>query len=200
MDFTLTQTYRKIYHDIVLIHDVIKYCQRRKLTGNFVNNFADGLAVLMSVECNEPDTIPLPLLSAPTIETEQERKQIQWEVFVEFIHSIVLQFSLEELSQFPFWSAKIATAIANDSITTTDVAKGMPTLDLYLYSMRSLISKPLSTLLNNGPWALYEGCLPFLSAAVVYNFAQLQTSVQRFMSTIMYEPGSSNLEHCTHLY
>jgi hypothetical protein len=186
MDFALTQIYRKVYHDIVLIYDVARYCQKRKLVGSFINNFAEALALAMATEASDLENLPPPILSASTIETEQERLRIQWEVFTEFMHSIVVQFSCEELSQFPFFSAKVLTAIANDSITATEAGRNMSIFQLFKASSYSLVSRPLSLLINGGVIALYEGCLPFLSAACIYNFSQLQLSVQRFMATIMY--------------
>ena len=116
-------------------------------------------------------------LVAPRIEYANNKKsnnELFREMAWEFVHSIVIQFSAEELSQYPFWAAKVALA-------TTDIN--------YWHLDQSLVSAFWALLSHKfhegGLWALYRGCVPYALAAYLYNIAHVELLFKKFFVIVV---------------
>lgn len=180
MDFYITKLFRSICDDCQLIIDVINITPQFRPAGKrWLDCFTEGLAVVVERESHEivPELQYPEALVAPRIEYANNKKsnnELFREIAWEFVHSIIIQFSAEELSQYPFWAAKVA-------LSTTDITAWH--LDQSLFSaFWTLLSLKFH---EGGMWALYHGCVPYAVAAYLYNIAHVELLFKKFFVIVV---------------
>ena len=90
----------------------------------------------------------------------------------EFYKSVVFEFCCEELSQYPFWAAKVL-------ICTNSV---------YIHKDSSLLIEFPKLIQNRfkeqGFWGNVQGCLPFFAAASIKNYSHVERIFKEFLGLL----------------
>ena len=108
------------------------------------------------------------------------------------MRGIVLEFIVEEVSQYPFWSTKVMSLLTTTS--STCIAK--PSAASIISSAFKIYFERLR--LGSGKIiAFYEGIAPYLGAAVIWNFGHLETEIHKYHSFMRYvlRPNACIYDH-----
>ena len=183
MDFYITKVFRSICDDVQMLIDVYQITPRYRPEGKpFLECFTEGLAAVVEKESAEivptlqyPDSLSArPQANYTTNSNKSTNNELLWEMSWEFIHSIVIQFCAEELSQYPFWAAKVA-------LSTTDINAWH--LEQSVFSaFWKLLSRKFQ---SGGLFSLYHGCVPYVVAAYLYNVAHVELLFRKFFVIVV---------------
>ena len=197
MDFYLTKYFRLISDDIVLINDVIRIYRHKRIEPLTLKEFTESLAMLIQQESEDiiaatnnnnnnnnntsNNTFSIKnksIINGSNLKNNNNLKlrDICWE----FFHSVILQFSLEELSQYPFWAAKVAL-ITNPRLSHSSI-------NLMISTWFRVIQTKFQV---DGIAGLYEGYIPFLTASLIQNYESFENSLRHFFVSIMSTPNNS---------
>ena len=181
MDFYLTKLFRSICDDVQMLIDVYQITPQCRPVGRpFLECFTEGLAAVVKKESAEivPTLKYSDSLAAPPrigyANNKTSNNDLFWEMSWEFVHSIIIQFCAEELSQFPFWSAKVA-------LSTTDINAWHLEQSVFL-AFWKLLSRKFQ---SDGLFALYHGCVPYVVAAYFYNVAHVELLFRKFFVIVV---------------
>mmetsp|Transcript_20858 Transcript_20858/g.38798 ORF Transcript_20858/g.38798 Transcript_20858/m.38798 type:complete len:374 (+) Transcript_20858:157-1278(+) len=168
MDAALLHTYRLIWADGTMLLDTASiYYSRRPLGGYTLTDFAKGLSTIIRHE-NDHDQLDQLSEGEGVLDFTEDTtavRQLLWQ----FTHGVALEFMAEELSQFPFWAAKVHTVVS---------ARGQSFKDTVLNVLTFYQDK----LSRGGVRALFEANVPYLAAAAVTHHAHLRKSVRFFLA------------------
>ena len=180
MDFYITKVFRSICDDVQMLIDVYQITPEVRPDGRpFLECFTEGLAAVVEKESTEivPTLHSSDSLAAPRIDyanNKTSNNELLWQMSWEFVHSIILQFCAEELSQYPFWAAKVA-------LSTTDINAWH--LEQSVFSaFWKLLSRKFE---SGGFFALYHGCVPYVVAAYFYNIAHVELLFRKFFVIVV---------------
>ena len=181
MDFDITRLFRSICDDVQMLIDVYQITPqcRRPVGRPFLECFTEGLAAVVERESAEivptlhyPDSLGGPRVDYAN--NKASNNELLWEMTWEFVHSIIIQFCAEELSQYPFWAAKVA-------LSTTDINAWH--LEQSVFSaFWKLLSRKFQ---SGGLFALYHGCVPYVVAAYFYNIAHVELLFRKFFVIVV---------------
>lgn len=192
MDWYLTKYYRLICEDIILINDVIRIYKQKRSDPLTLKEFTESLSIVIQ---QESDDIIDATNNNHTINTYSIKNKIMINninnsnniknnnirnVCWEFFHSVVLQFSLEELSQYPFWTAKV--------VMTTNPKLTHLNLHAMIVAWFHVIKMKFQ---DDGIAGLYEGYIPFLAASLIQNYESFEYSLRHFFLAITSTPDNS---------
>ena len=184
MDSSLIQTYRLVMQDCVLLYDVFSLTTNSIRGLPSVREYLDAVQAVILEESrlkrprgDDADSL-LQGYSSPMGREKSAGKQsinLIWEYF----HSVLLPFVVEELSQYPFWAAKVS--LLTDDVLL-DSVKDMP-LSAML-KPESLATKFFSHIATKakqqGLLALFEGSLSFMSIGACVCARLLASANTRF--------------------
>jgi len=183
MDFALTQLYRNIYNDISILRDACGiYFAIHPSGQRSFGDFAKGLDLVLLAD-HHPGPVctwvwsstekMLVVSHEPDVEDDTEHSReddtvlsILWG----FYRSVVIEYSMEELSQYPFWAAKVIMCTSDSPIIDSSVSLG-----------RSFFNLIRDRLAEGGIMGTYKGCLPFLGASLWYNFSHVEGIVRQYV-------------------
>eukprot|EP00981_Chlorochromonas_danica_P007679 scaffold1863_cov166-Ochromonas_danica.AAC.4 len=165
LDFALTQFYRVLLDDLLLIYDAYTvYSKKRSYGSRSLKEFSEVLADLTEVEAQNFDDIDFKKLSKGQQETVTT---IIWD----YIHSVWIRYLLDDASQFPFWSAKL-------KVFSTQPAFGMSAI----YSLKELL---IARFQKGKVYTIYEGFAPYLMASALVNMDYLIKRTNNFIFSIL---------------
>lgn len=165
VDFALTQFYRLVVDDIVLLCDVYMYYRRFKTDNRSIKEFSEVLVELMEVEAQNFEGVAQSKLSH---DRHEKMGNIVWDYFM----SIVVRYVLDDLSQYPFWSAKIVVA------ATHDEKFGWPVVKAYWDYIKEKVT-------TGQIRSLYDGVGPYLCASFVMNFDYIRKCTNSFITSVL---------------
>lgn len=185
MDAALLHNYRLIWTDVTMLWDVASiYYSRRPIGGYNLTDFAAGLSALIKKENDYDESEShgdVDDVIDFTAEDTTAIRQLMWQ----FTHGVVLEFIAEELSQYPFWAAKVTTVVTNKGKSLTD-------------TILSVISFYQDKLSRGGIRAVFEGNVPYLAASAIIHHQHLRKSVRFFLGLLrshMPRHASGNLSN-----
>jgi len=180
MDFYITKVFRSICDDVQMLIDVYQITPHCQPVGRpFLECFTEGLAAVVEKESTEiiPALHYSDSFTAPRIDyasNKTSNNELSWKMSWEFVHSIILQFCAEELSQYPFWAAKVA-------LSTTDINAWH--LEQSVFSaFWKLLSRKFE---SGGLFTLFHGCVPYVVAAYFYNIAHVELLFRKFFVIVV---------------
>jgi hypothetical protein len=118
LDFSITQSYRLLANDLLMMGDAYAFYVKYKKTGRTLNEYLKVLKNLMDVESENFEEIKN--IGKMSYGEDQELSTIIWDYF----HDVVMKHVLDDISQYPFWAAKIA-------VTTKAQVFGLPVIWLW---------------------------------------------------------------------
>ena len=188
MDASLIQMYRLVLQDCVLLYDVFNLTTNSIRGLPSVREFADAVAAVIHNEAQlkrmsgsgQADggegLDPSSMLTTNNREFSDQRKSIN--LIWEYVHSVLLPFFVEELSQFPFWAAKVCL-LTDDALL--DGVKDLPISSFFL--PESLASRFFAHIAakyaQHGLLSLFEGSLSYISVGASF------PSARRLASTLL---------------
>jgi len=187
MDSSLTQTYRLLVEDCVLLYDVFTLLSSSIRGLHSVKDYADAVAAVIHSEAqlaksSSGENGVEEASSQPKREFSAERKSIN--LIWEYVHSVLLPFLLEELSQFPFWAAKVAL-LTDDAVL--DSVKDVPLSGIF--SPASLSSRFFGHIAakytQHGLLSLFEGSMPYLYVAFFSNIRHIEEASRTFLVNLV---------------
>lgn len=193
MDFHLTQYFRLVSDDVVLINDVVRIYRKKRSEPLTLKEFTESLSRVIEIESQDV-AIATSNSNSNTFSYKTKNNVINnsnnsnfknsnmklRDIFWDFFHSVLLKFSLEELSQYPFWAAKV--------ILTTSPTLTHTTITAMISAWFQLIRTRYQ---EDGIAGLYEGYIPFLAASIIQNYESFENSLRRFFVAIMTTPVNS---------
>lgn len=91
------------------------------------------------------------------------------------MRGVVLEFIVEEVSQYPFWSTKVIALLTSASPGVKPSAASIISSAFKIYFERLRLG-------SGKIIAFYEGIVPYLGAAVIWNFGHLETEIHKYHS------------------
>lgn len=162
MHFSFTSIYRSLYEDCLILWDTfVIFKSSRNVTD--ISDFRDGLQVLMYYA--ETDKIHIKKNSLLNAEDRITLPILLWV----FFHSVILEFCIDELSQFPFWIAK--TNLTMNPIPNTT----------YLTNIALLFHKAFTV----SPMQIVEGSIPYLVLAFTRNYSKMDKPISLFVEALL---------------
>jgi len=194
MDFQLTQYFRLISDDVVLINDVIRIYRKKRSEPLTLKEFTESLSRVIEIESQDVVIATSNSINNTfTYKTKNNNNIINGnnnsfkntniklrDIFWDFFHSVLLKFSLEELSQYPFWAAKV--------VLTTNPRLTHTTITAMISAWFHIIKIKYQ---EDGIAGLYEGYIPFLAASIIQNYESFENSLRHFFVAIMTTPVNS---------
>ena len=189
MDFHLTKYFRLISDDIILIIDVIRIYRKKRTEPLTLKEFTETLAMVIQQESqdliaatnnNTTTNNTFGIRNKNMINSSKNNNMILRDICWEFFHSVILKFLLEELSQYPFWAAKVAL-ITSPSLSHCTIHAMISTWFLKIKNKFQV----------DGIAGLYEGYVPFLVASIIQNYDSFENSLRQFFVAIMATPPNS---------
>lgn len=166
MDSALLTSYRLLWDDILMIYDTACIYFERRVNERNIHEFVEGLSVIR----NRDELLPEKLHE---IEYDEDEKvfgeaEVARKILWEFSH-VLLEFICEELSQFPFWAAKVSVICASRSSPSF---------------IREFWSQIFRSTMQRGLGALFEANIPYTTAAFVIQFKYLEKQVRNYLSVM----------------
>eukprot|EP00602_Paraphysomonas_sp_CaronLab_P006342 CAMPEP_0185028280 /NCGR_PEP_ID=MMETSP1103-20130426/13938_1 /TAXON_ID=36769 /ORGANISM="Paraphysomonas bandaiensis, Strain Caron Lab Isolate" /LENGTH=349 /DNA_ID=CAMNT_0027562655 /DNA_START=46 /DNA_END=1092 /DNA_ORIENTATION=+ len=167
MDAVLLNYYRVLWSEFVILYDAATVYHKRRPTGKSVKEFGEGLHALVKSEINSNS--PAFYDDDEILDFSEDRviRKVLWQ----FTHGVVLEFIAEELSQYPFWAAKVVTVVNKSYREDVNV-------------LRSAFRFFEHTYARGGIRAIFEGNVPYLAAAAVVNYDHLQKTMRGFITVL----------------
>ena len=164
-DFIITSFYRRCWDDLIAISDVSWFYYHKESKAKNLREFATLLANLTTVERrNFKKSKTFKFHSK--LQDEDDVPEASTIVLWEYYRDIIFQYWLDDLTQYPFWAAKILVIAHPQEF-------GLGVID----EMFHMISK---TFKEQGFMSLFVGAIPYLSASMICNFNELSKATQLF--------------------
>lgn len=176
MDTALLRAYRLVWADLTLLLDtaLIYYSRRGGMSATddeelSLRGLGQGLSCLLQAEQHEEDELEGPLEDDVLDFSEDTTaiRQLLWQ----FTHGVVLEFVAEELSQYPFWAAKVNTVVSGKEKSLLSAVLNVA--DFFRYRLA-----------QGGFRRLFEGSVPYLGASAILHHHHLQKSVVFFINMV----------------
>jgi hypothetical protein len=133
MDPYLLSCYRFTWSEFLLIYDAAVFYHKKRPQGKTMKEFSTGLHSLLKTEIQasegpgfieEDENIDISdgfqffsFLPSHLSFVEATLKRLLWQ----FTHGVVFEFFAEEISQYPFWAAKVVSVVKRDLRTNLNV-------------------------------------------------------------------------------
>lgn len=92
LDFAITQFYRLVVDDLILMYDVYLFYSRYKKSNRSIREYSEVLANLMEVEAQNFEDIDETKLS------HDSEERVEW-MIRDYLMSVVVRYVLDDLSQ-----------------------------------------------------------------------------------------------------
>lgn len=171
----------------MLLYDVFTLLSSSIRGLHSVKDYADAVAAVIHSEAqlaksSSGENGVEEASSQPKREFSAERQSIN--LIWEYVHSVLLPFLLEELSQFPFWAAKVAL-LTDDAVL--DSIKDAPLSGIF--SPVSLSSRFFGHIAakytQHGLLSLFEGSMPYLYVAFFSNIRHIEEASRTFLVNLV---------------
>ena len=197
MDFYLVQLYRNALSDLSLMKDsATTYFNVRRPEDRSLKEFNAGIAHLIATESYSNSWLEVEMDENDHNDNDnnntmnifninnlinnergdigelQQALHAWFNVIWEFYKSVVFEFCCEELSQYPFWTAKVL-------ICTNSVY--IPKDSSLFIEFPKLIQ---SRFQEQGFWGNVQGCLPFFAAASIKNYSHVERIFKEFLGLL----------------
>lgn len=175
LDFYITQFYRLIVNDIILLSDVYHiYYQLHKKSDKSpsltYHRFNDLVLNVIEVEASNFEDIDTNKL---THIYEDQNISIMLVIF-DYFNDVIIKHLLDDYSQYPFWLNKI---ICTTNVTTEHF--GLPIMHSYINSFKNIYN-------TQGLIGYYIGSVPYVVASMICNYKYLFKSTDIFLRNIRY--------------
>eukprot|EP01031_Cornospumella_fuschlensis_P036810 gene36810-44653_t len=177
LDFAVTQFYRVLLDDILLLYDAYRiYAKNRKYQDRSFKEFSEALVDLTETEAQNFEDIDVKKL---TKDQEESVRTIVWD----YLHSVIIRYLLDDASQYPFWSCKLR-------VFSQERGYGMSIVRAYHKSMVQALSSK-----GFGLRTLYEGFGPYMAASQAVNIKYLVKVTNQYIFSILAKiPSPPSLE------
>ena len=198
MDFILTQGYRVVFEDLVLINDVacayypISRARKENLR-TYIHGLTKSLLAVVQKESEDSETDqkerPSRLRGGTSVRSASSKKVaanidnqsdetkvvVIREVIWEFIRSVVVPLTAEELSQYPFWAAKVIL-VASESHKFASFEE----------TFRFWCSTLYDNIKNVNATNIFVGSnIPYLATAIVSNNEHVAAELKNYFAAAM---------------
>lgn len=164
-DFIITSFYRRCWDDLIAISDVSWFYYHKESKTKSLREFATLLANLTTVERRNFKK-PKSFKFNTKLQDEDDVPEASTIVLWEYYRDIIFQYWLDDLTQYPFWAAKILVIAHPQEF-------GLDVIDEMFHMIRK-------TFKEQGFMSLFVGAIPYLSASMICNFNELSKASQLF--------------------
>lgn len=194
MDFVLVQFYRVVYDELTLLYDVLDYTVSRQPQGKTLNILRESLESILIQEFKESSGYQQHPRSKKHSSKETRRPNssaTEDRVYfaVTFLRDVLVEFIVEELSQFPFWTYKIRRVILEEVSATPPVLLVELWNDGYRNALhyQDIFQSCIQYISFN-----FRGCIPLIIAAGIRDISYLGRSCKKFFISYFKEESSSS--------
>jgi hypothetical protein len=172
IDFILTNFYRRAWADLVAIYDVWSFCSKKQ---GATGEFRQLLANLAYVEHRSFKKSKFKFRSE--LADKEEVPEASTIILWEYYRDIIFTYWLDDLTQYPFWSAKILVVSHHE--------------EFGLHVVEHLFETIGKIFTEQGFMSLFVGAIPYLAGSMICNFDELSRATHRFfMDSLASMPGS----------
>lgn len=151
LDFSITQVYRLITNDLLMMWDAWVLYKKYKKTGRSIKEYSEVYRFALFCRCHSCFQVLANLMDVESENFEEIKLRSKLGnadnahvtvIIWDFLHEIIIKHFIDDVSQYPFWMAKVA-------ITTEPQAFGMAAVHKCLDYLRNTVAV-------KGVFGLYE--------------------------------------------